>query len=154
MGSGALLDECLRAEAASVAFSLRSVMVISSPCSGDIRGRLTVDILVAVVFLLVSSSAWSLSPQDILKRAEAEVFGVEGLDNKSQLIAAHSAISLGRDTVVTMCESLDEAATIVVLQNEKRFAARIERRDNERNLCILNVPGLGMPTASFSSTDK
>jgi tetratricopeptide (TPR) repeat protein len=112
-------------------------------------GAMTPRVAILGLLLLASSSAAAVSPQEIVRQAEREVFRLETLDDKSEPVLAQSAVSLGADRVVTMCDSLDEGRAIIVIRNEKKIAARIERRDAGRNLCVLSVPGLGAPAVRF-----
>jgi tetratricopeptide (TPR) repeat protein len=117
---------------------------------GSRRARI-VRVGVCALLLLVSYAASALSPQEILRQAQREVFRLEALDGKSERVWPQSAVSLGGGRLVTTCESLDETRSGVVLENERKLAMRIDQRDAARNLCVLSVPGLEARPASFST---
>src|SRR3569833_621673 len=79
---------------------------------------------------------------DIYNRSSHNVLVLEGLDAQGKIQLQASATSLGNDVAVTQCDLLSGADKWVVIQDRHVFSAYPRQRDESRNLCRLDVPGL------------
>src|SRR5687767_5414183 len=97
---------------------------------GSCVGATMVRLSVLGVLLVQAATASAVSPQEILRQAQQEVFRIEILDDKAERVSAYSAISLGADRVVTLCDAMDGDFAFVVLRQDQKLPARIVRRDS------------------------
>lgn len=79
---------------------------------------------------------------DIYNRSSHNVLVLEGLDAQGKIQLQASATSLGNDVAFTQCDLLGGADKWVVIQDRHVFSAYPRQRDESRNLCRLDVPGL------------
>lgn len=96
-------------------------------------------------------AAHAMTPQDIYRQAEHQVFVLEVLDKKDEVFSFHTAVLLDQDTVATQCDSVQGASGLRLRLGASIYPAKTVQKDNARNLCLLNVPGIGSaPTANLS----
>ncbi|OYY92809.1 MAG: hypothetical protein B7Y41_14655 [Hydrogenophilales bacterium 28-61-23] len=89
-----------------------------------------------------AQSALAATPTEIYARASQNVLVLEGRDGAGAAQMQASATALGDGAAVTQCDLLDSAEKWVVIQASKDFVAYPRERDEARNLCRLDVPGL------------
>lgn len=110
---------------------------------------------VVVTFALFSIlSAYALTPQEIFRLSEPSIAIVEVVDDHATIIGAFSAIALDKDHVATQCDLLSTGPIIRVSYRGHSATAAVDRRDNQRNLCILAVSGVNMVSARMGPDDR
>ncbi len=100
-------------------------------------------------FVLIASlttEAAALSPTELYTRAGQTVLLLEGRDANDAVTRQASAIALGDGVAATQCDLLVDASKWQVTQGARSYAAYPRERDETRNLCRLDVPGLRAPT--------
>lgn len=110
-------------------------------------------LLVPLLACMVADAA-ALSPSELFTRASQTVLLLEGLDEKQVVQFQASAIALGDGAAATQCHLLAYAANWRVTQAKRSFAAYPRERDEARNLCRLDVPGLRAPQAPVAAPDR
>lgn len=102
--------------------------------------------LCALLFAAVAA-AERIDPQMLA----ASVFRVEAGESSGR---SHfgSAVMVGANTVVTNCHTVSSARTIHVTSASSRWTAHLVRADVERDLCLLDVPGLTGAIARLGNT--
>lgn len=103
--------------------------------------------LTHVAFIGVLASSYSslilaATATEIYNRSSHNVLLLEGRDAQGNTQGQASATALGNDVAVTQCDLLGNADKWVVIQDHRDFAAYPRERDEARNLCRLDVPGL------------
>jgi tetratricopeptide (TPR) repeat protein len=91
---------------------------------------------------LSAQNSLAATPTEIYARASQNVLVLEGRDGTGAAQMQASATALGDGAAVTQCDLLDSAEKWVVIQASKDFVAYPRERDEARNLCRLDVPGL------------
>lgn len=94
----------------------------------------------------VASEATALSPTELYSRAGQIVLQFEGRAADNTLRRQASAIALGDGVVATQCDLLADASQWRITQGSRSYTAYPRERDETRNLCRLDVPGLRAPT--------
>jgi Tfp pilus assembly protein PilF len=84
----------------------------------------------------------SLTPGELFKRLSPSVFVVETLDSKGTATALGSAVSIGKDEVVTNRHVVEGGISWRVRQGSSTWIATIAFLDAEHDLCGLRVAGL------------
>jgi tetratricopeptide (TPR) repeat protein len=97
---------------------------------------------VSVLASLFAQDLPAATANDIYNRSSHNVLVLEGLDAQDKIQVQASATSLGNDVAVTQCDLLSGADKWVVIQDRHVFSAYPRQRDEARNLCRLDVPGL------------
>ena len=97
--------------------------------------------------ITVALDAHALTPQEIYRQAERQVFVLETLNEKGDVFSYHTAVLLAPDTVATQCDSLQGVSGLRLRQGTTNYPAQIKRKDSARNLCLLDVPGVGASSA-------
>lgn len=100
----------------------------------------------ALIFATLTFSApdaSALTPQEIYRQAERQVFVLESLNDKGEVVSFHSAVLVDTDTVASQCDSLQGAASIRLRQGLAVYPAHAAAKDDARNLCLLKAPGTG-----------
>jgi len=102
--------------------------------------------LLRITFIVMASffaqDLQASTANDIYNRSSHNVLVLEGLDAQGKIQLQASATSLGNDVAVTQCDLLSGADIWVVIQDRHVFSAYPRQRDESRNLCRLDVPGL------------
>lgn len=97
----------------------------------------------------VTIDARALSPQEIYRHAERQVFVLEVLDEQGAVFTYLSAVLLEADTVATQCDSVQGAPGLRLRQGVEFYPAQFAQKDSARNLCLLHVPGVGSSSANL-----
>lgn len=100
-------------------------------------------LLLAGVCCCPFAQGLAATPSEIYARAGQAVLVLEGRDAQGAARMQASAVALGDGLAVTQCDLLSGAERWVVIQARREFAAQPRERDEARNLCRLEVPGLG-----------
>ena len=88
-------------------------------------------------------AAHAMSPQDIYRQAEHQVFVLEVLNEKGEVSSFHTAVLLDQDTVAAQCNSVEGAPGLRLRLGTSIYPAKTAQKDSARNLCLLNAPGIG-----------
>lgn len=113
-----------------------------------------------VLFLLCTSiyhseiSAQALGSIEVYERSQQSVVVLEELDDKGNPFQILTAIALGNDRAVTLCDTLNGGHELRIIANKKPVKATITARDSQRNLCLLTVPGAELPALETSNTSQ
>lgn len=78
---------------------------------------------------------------------------LESFDKKDAPVFFHTALRLETGKAVAACDVLESVANIKVRRGEAVYAAKLERRDSTRNLCLLSVSGMA-PIAALHLNDR
>ncbi|MHB1092928.1 tetratricopeptide repeat protein [Thiobacillus sp.] len=97
---------------------------------------------VGVMACFYAQDLLAATANEIYNRSSHNVLLLEGRDAQGKIQGQASATSLGNDVAVTQCDLLSGADNWVVIQDRHVFAAYPRERDEARNLCQLDVPGL------------
>lgn len=95
-----------------------------------------------------------LSPTALYRQAGPIVLMLEGRDADDAIRLQASAIALGDGVAVTQCDLLAYAAKWRVAQAARSYAAYPRERDEARNLCRLDVPGLRAPPPAIAAREQ
>ncbi|MDO8890469.1 MAG: tetratricopeptide repeat-containing serine protease family protein [Sulfurimicrobium sp.] len=87
--------------------------------------------------LLVSSQSYGLDASGVFKKVSKSIYVVVSKDSAGQVIAQGSGVLVGKSLVITNCHVIKEAASIVLVQQDRQTAARLKNKDAERDLCTL-----------------
>ena len=101
--------------------------------------------------LAVSGAAQALPPDQIYERATAVSWQVRALGAKEELLTAASGIAIAPGKLLTSCQALARAKQVQLRRGNAIFDAKLEFPDVERDLCQLDVPGLGAGAVSPTS---
>jgi S1-C subfamily serine protease len=104
----------------------------------------------SICMLLLVTASHAEQPVD-LQRLSASVFRIEARDSAARLHAG-SGVMVGAQSLVTNCHTIAGARAIQVIGATVRLAAHLARADQERDLCLLDVPGLSGTVATLGST--
>ncbi|WP_341886739.1 trypsin-like peptidase domain-containing protein [Variovorax sp. YR752] len=92
--------------------------------------------------LAVPAPAWAALDQAAYVSLAASVLRVEAPRQRGGF-SLGSAVALESDKVVTNCHVTRDATAIHILRGGLRYPARWQASDIGRDLCLLDVPGLG-----------
>jgi len=99
--------------------------------------------------LLLAAFA-SAEPLD-LPRLGASVFRIEASEQSGRLHSG-SGVMVGENRLITNCHTIHHARTILVMGATAHLPARLLRAHGERDLCLLDVPGLKGNVATLGAT--
>lgn len=91
--------------------------------------------------------ARALSPQEVYRHAERQVFVLQVLNEQGEVTNYLSAVLIEADTVATQCDSLQGAPSFRLQQGSDIYPAQFAQKDSARNLCLLHAPGVGSSSA-------
>lgn len=80
-----------------------------------------------------------MTPQQVYAEAAPSVAALETVDEQGAAIAQFSATQVGPTRFVTVCDGVDAAPALRLLQGDASVAARVADRDRERNLCLVEA---------------
>jgi serine protease Do len=103
--------------------------------------------LIALLGIAVSAQALD---RERLARLSVSMVKVEATDEDTHL-SLGSGVVIAPERVVTNCHVTRAAGQIFVLQRGLRWRAAAQASDPEHDLCILQVPGLGAPSAELGA---
>jgi tetratricopeptide (TPR) repeat protein len=86
----------------------------------------------------------ALTPSEVFTRASPAVVVLETFDEQGQRLGSYSASVIAAERLVSLCDVLETAATLRVIEKSGSFGADVTARDRERNLCLLSAPGLSV----------
>lgn len=111
-------------------------------------------LLLIPLLVCVASEAAALSPTELYARASQSVLLLEGRDAQNTVQIQASAIALGDGVAATQCHLLVDAPNWKVTQSTRSYAAYPRERDEARNVCRLDVPGLRAPQSLVAARDQ
>ena len=99
-------------------------------------------------------AAQELNPSQVFEKVKDSVVVVKSLDasGKAIAIALGSGVKLPSGRVVTIFHVAKEGARFLVGHGDHFVSATIYATDAEKDLCLLEVPGLGEPGECLPST--
>ena len=100
------------------------------------------SLLALLPLLAAQAPAWAALDQAAYVSLAASVLRVEAPRQRGGY-ALGSAVALEPDKVVTNCHVTREALEVHILRGGLRYPARWQASDIGRDLCLLDVPGLG-----------
>lgn len=104
--------------------------------------KFLLPLLALLPTLAVPAPAWAALDQAAYVSLAASVLRVEAPRQRGGF-ALGSAVALESDKVVTNCHVTRDATAIHILRGGLRYPARWQASDIGRDLCLLDVPGLG-----------
>jgi tetratricopeptide (TPR) repeat protein len=99
-------------------------------------------ILISASALVYSHCLLAATASEVYDQSKSNVLMLEGRNAQGKIQRLASAIALSENTAVTQCDLLSAADKWVVIHDRHEFASYPRERDDARNLCRLNVPGL------------
>jgi S1-C subfamily serine protease len=93
------------------------------------------------------TAAWPLTPAQVYAKVAKLVVVVEAQDAQGRRRAQGSGVIVGAGEVVTNCHVALRAEKVVVRSEGTRHDAARRYTDEQRDLCQLRVPTLGLPSA-------
>jgi serine protease Do len=108
-------------------------------------------VLTVSVLCLVAGAAHALPPEQIYARAAELTWQVRALGADEKLLAAASGIAVAPGKVLTSCQVLARARQLQLRRANSIYDARLEAPDVERDLCLLDAPGLASPAPVMGS---
>lgn len=96
----------------------------------------------ALALMLASLPAWAGEAEEVFQKAKDSVVSIEARDEHGQPESQGSGVVVGPEKVVTNCHVMDEAISLRVRWRDKALVGTPSRRDPERDLCLIAVPGL------------
>ncbi len=130
----------------------RSVAALASPQSP--RWLRTMRRLLITMFACLATKAAALSPTELYTRASQTVLLLEGRDAQNAVQLQATALALGDEVAATQCTLLANAPNWRITQGTRSYAAYPRERDEARNLCRLDVPGLRAPEPLIATRDQ
>ncbi|WP_332750526.1 tetratricopeptide repeat protein [Hydrogenophaga sp.] len=109
------------------------------------RGEVKLQVLlsgITLTLLCLSTSARALSPHEVFTRFGPSVVVLESIDEQGQALGSHSGTLIGAERLVARCSAIETATRLRVSTKSGDLDAKIFARDRERNLCLIQAPGL------------
>jgi tetratricopeptide (TPR) repeat protein len=100
---------------------------------------------VAIALTLSSLDSLATDPRTVFAQASRSVLILEVLDKAGVTLSVHSAIAVARGQAVSTCNVLVGAPGVAIRVGERQFKATVKAQDSQRNLCLLDIPGLSAP---------
>lgn len=110
--------------------------------------------LLTSLLACLATEAAALSPTELYARASQTVLLLEGRDAQNTVQFQASALALGDGVAATQCTLLAHATSWQITQGTRSYAAYPRERDEARNLCRLDVPGLRAPHPQVATRDQ
>lgn len=110
-------------------------------------------LLISLLACLATEAA-ALTPTELYARASQTVLLLEGRDAENVVQLQATALALGDGVAATQCTLLANAPRWQVIQGTRSYAAYPRERDEARNLCRLDVPGLRAPQPQVATRDQ
>ncbi len=105
-----------------------------------------------LAWLGLSGPAVALTAQQVYAQTNAAVAALDIVDAEGQRIGERSATQVGPRQFVTVCEGIDATGSLRLRVGTDQATARLEARDRERNLCLLQAQQpLGQPLPAHAS---
>ena len=94
------------------------------------------------------------SAEDIFNQVSLSVVRINVANAAGVTVASGSGVVIGPGSVVTNCHVALRGEALEVTLNAASYSASVEVANEERDLCLLNVPGLVAPAVSLGSVDS
>lgn len=115
----------------------------------------TARIISFPILLATSICANGMDARELFKKVSPSIFVVVSRDSSGQVKSQGSGVQISKNRIITNCHVVDEAASVVLIQNENKIAATVKGRDKERDLCILSVDRpLDTPAVGISASSQ
>lgn len=101
-----------------------------------------------IALVCAAAPARALPPDQIYERVSPSVWLVKTYTADERLLASASAVVVAPGKAVTSCQVLAHARLVQLRRGHMIFEAKLEFPDVERDLCQLDVPGLGAPDST------
>ena len=101
--------------------------------------------------LLYTMTAQAGEAERVFENVRRSVVTITTLDERNEIDGEGSGIVIGPDRVVTNCHVAQEATAIRVRSDGRDLQASYSSGDVQRDLCLLEVPGLKLPTIQTRS---
>jgi S1-C subfamily serine protease len=110
--------------------------------------------LATTAALLASTGAWALTPAEVFAQVSGSVWRVQTYDAIGQTLSQGSAVVVGPELMVTNCHVLSKARRVQVRRDGQTslMPARLTMWDVQRDLCQLQVTGLGATAVTLAPT--
>lgn len=95
-----------------------------------------------ILALALSGAARALPPDQVFERAAPNLWVLRTLDPNNQTFSHGTAVAIAAGKAVTSCTVLVRAFKQELLRDKLVLPATLEFRDEARDLCQLDVPGL------------
>ena len=106
---------------------------------------------ITLALLCFSTSARALAAHEIFARLGPSVVVLESIDEQGRALGSSSATLIGAERLVARCNVIEMATTLRVSAKSGGIDARVVARDRERNLCLIQAPGLAGPAIPQTS---
>ena len=100
--------------------------------------------------VLHTQAGLAADPREVFAQLRPAVLQLEMRNQADVAVNAHTAIVIARMRVISACHILDGEAVPTVVAGKQAFKATVSARDLQRNLCLLDVPGLEAPAARMA----
>lgn len=108
-----------------------------------------------MVAVSVPLSAPAKSPEQIFDEASRSIVVIHGYGRDGKPTNQGSGVVVSRESAVTNCHVLDDAAKINVVYQYQQYEATLRASDSDRDLCELKVPRLSaVPAAVWSGRPR
>jgi tetratricopeptide (TPR) repeat protein len=98
-----------------------------------------------IAFQVAPLAAQDLNPSQVFEKVKASVLVVKSLNASGKAIAQGSGVKLPSGRIITNFHVVKEGATFRVGQGSHFVHATIYAADAEKDLCLLDTPGLSAP---------
>jgi tetratricopeptide (TPR) repeat protein len=98
-----------------------------------------------IAFQVAPLAAQDLNPSQVFEKVKASVLVVKSLNASGKAIAQGSGVKLPSGRIITNFHVVKEGATFRVGQGSHFVPATIYAADAEKDLCLLDAPGLSAP---------
>jgi tetratricopeptide (TPR) repeat protein len=100
---------------------------------------------IAIGLTLSSLELLAADPRTVFAQVSRSVLVLEVFDKAGMTLSVHSAIAVAEGQAVGTCNVLVGAPGVAIRVGDKQFKATVKAQDSQRNLCLLDVPGLSVP---------
>ncbi len=110
-------------------------------------------LLSSFVILCSVSCTYAGEADEVFATVRSSIVTITTLDERNQPEGAGSGVVISPSRVVTNCHVVNEANSIQILAGEKKLSAKLVAGDLKRDICLLHVPELSAPAATFRASD-
>ena len=111
--------------------------------------------LLLVIFFPWGDRVDAMAPIELFKQASKSVVVIKTYDDKGRLISFGSGVVLDSEgDVVTNCHVIERSAKLIVVYENKEYAAAPKYADRLRDVCSVSVPGLKAVPVTLRKSSK